>query len=52
MTEQVHHIERIKSAVTFYISGANKVGLMNIVNVQWFSEIWVLNALGNIRSFF
>ena len=52
MAQQVHHIERIKLAVAFNISGANQIGLVNIVNAERLSEIWVLNAFRNIRSFF
>ena len=52
MAEQIHHIERVKFAVSFYVSRANKIGLVNVVKVKWFSEIRVLNTLWDIRSFF
>ena len=52
MAIKIHHIERVKFAITFYISRANKIGLMNIVNRKRFFKIRVLNAFGNIRSFF
>ena len=52
MAKQVHHIERVKFTIALDISRANKIGLVNIVKVKGLSEIWVLNALWNIRGFF
>ena len=52
MAVNIHHIERIKFAVAFYISGADKIGLMNVIKIQWLCEIRILNALGNIGRFF
>ncbi|BBO77467.1 hypothetical protein DSCW_48840 [Desulfosarcina widdelii] len=52
MGKYIHHIERIKFAVTFYVSWADKIGLMNVVNAKRLSKIRVLNAFGNVRAFF
>jgi hypothetical protein len=52
MAQKIHHIERIKSTISFYISRAYKIGLVNIVKVKRLSKIRVLNTLWDIRSFF
>ena len=52
MAQKIHYIERVESAILFYISRAHKIGLVNIIEVKRFIEIRVLNALGNVRSFF
>ena len=52
MGEYIHHIERIELSVTFYVTGTDKISLMNVVNIKWFSEIRVLDTFGNVRSFF
>ena len=48
MAQQIHYIERIKFAIAFDISRANKIGLVNVVKIKRLSEIRVLNALWNI----
>lgn len=52
MGEQIYHVERVKLAVPFYIAWANKVGLVDVVNLKWLFKIRVLNAFGNVRVFF
>ena len=52
MAEQIDHIERVKLAVSFYVTGADKVCLVNIVNIKCFGEIRILDAFGSVRSFF
>ena len=52
MAVNVHHIERIESAIAFYKSGTDKIGLMNVIEIQWLNEIRILNALGKIGVFF
>jgi len=52
MAEQIDHIERIKLAITFYVSWTDKIGLVNIVVVEWFFTIRIFNTFGNVRSFF
>jgi hypothetical protein len=48
----IHHIERVKFAVTFYVTWTDKIGLVNVVNCNWLFKIRVLNALGNVWRFF
>ena len=52
MAEQIHHIERVKFAIAFYVPGADKIGLVNVVKIKRISEIRVLNAFGRVSSFF
>ena len=52
MAEQIHHVERIEFAISFNVAWADEIGLVDVVNVKGFGKIRVLNALGNIGSFF
>ena len=52
MAKYIHHIEGIKFAITFDVSWPNEISLMNIVDLNSFSEIRILNAFGNVGSFF
>jgi hypothetical protein len=52
VAEQIHHVERVESAIAFYVPWADKIGLVDVVDVKGFGEIRILNALGNVRSFF
>ena len=52
MRKYVDYVKRVKSAITFYVSWTDKVGLVNVVKIQCLGEIGVLNAFGNICSFF
>jgi len=51
MAKQIHYIERVKFTITFYVTGTDQVRLVNIVSIKCFSEIWILNAFGNVGSF-
>ena len=52
MAEQIHHIERVKFSIAFYVSRTDKIGLVNVVKIKRISEIRVLNAFGRVSSFF
>ena len=52
MAEQIHDVERVEFAIALYVPWADKVGLVDVIDVKRFGEIRVLNAFGNIRSFF
>ncbi len=52
MTEHIHHIERVEFAVSFYVPGADKIGLMKVVEINRFSEIRIFDPFGDIASFF
>lgn len=52
MAEQIHHVERIEFTISFNVARANEVGLVDVIDVKRTGKIRVLNALGNIRSFF
>ena len=48
----VNDVERVESAVTSDIPGTQEIDLVNPVSVQNLPEIWILNPLREIRSFF
>ena len=52
VAEQIHHVEGVKFAIAFYVPWADKIGLVDVVDVKRFGEIRVFDALGNVRSFF
>jgi hypothetical protein len=52
VAKQIHHVEGIKFAIAFYVAWADEIGLVDVVDVKRLGEIRVLNALGNVRSFF
>ncbi len=52
MAEHIHHIERVEFAVSFYVPGADKIGLMKVVEINRFSEIRIFDPFGDIASFF
>ena len=52
MTEKVDHIERVKLAIPFDVSWSDKVGLMDVVDVERFFKIRIFDTLGDVTSFF
>lgn len=52
MAEHIHRVERIELAITFYVPWPDKISLVNVVNLNRFSEIRIFNAFRNVRSFF
>ena len=52
VAEHIHHVEGVKFAIAFYVPWADKIGLVDVVDVKRFGEIRVLDAFGDIRSFF
>jgi hypothetical protein len=52
MAEQIHHIERVKLTVSFYVARPYQIRLVDVVKIQCLSEIGILDTLGNIRGFF
>lgn len=52
MAVQIHHIERVKFTIAFYVPGADEIGLVNVVKIKRISEIRVLNTFGRVSSFF
>ena len=52
MAENIDHIERVKLAIPFDIPWSDKVGLMDVVDVERFFKIWILDTLGDVTSFF
>jgi hypothetical protein len=52
MAEYIHHVERVKFTISFNVAWADKIGLMDVIDVKRFGEVRVLDALGDVRSFF
>ena len=52
MAEKVDHIERVKLAIPFDVSWPDKVGLMDVVDVERFFKIRIFDTLGDVTSFF
>jgi hypothetical protein len=52
MAKHVHHIERIKFAISFDVPGADQIGLMNVVEIERLGEIRILYPFGDVASFF
>lgn len=44
MAEHIHHIERIKFAISFDVPGTDKIGLMKVVEINRFGEIRILEC--------
>ena len=52
MSEHIHHIERIKFAISFDVPGTDKIGLVKVVEINRFGEIRILDPFGDVASFF
>ncbi len=52
MAEKIDHIERIKLAISFDVAWSDKIGLMNVIDVENLGEIRIFDTLGSISSFF
>jgi hypothetical protein len=52
MAVKVHDVERIEASIVFDVSGSQQIGLMDIVDIQCFSEIGVFHSFRSIGSFF
>ena len=52
MAEHIHHVKGEKSAIALNVTRANQISLVYIIKIKWLGEVRVLNALGNISSFF
>jgi hypothetical protein len=52
MAVKIHDMERIETSIVLDVPGPQKVGLMDVVDPQSFSEIRVFHPFGGIRSFF
>jgi hypothetical protein len=52
VAENVDHIERVKLAIPFDVSWPDKVGLMDVVDVERFLEIRIFDTFGDVTSFF
>ncbi len=52
MAIKIDDVKGIESAIAFDITRADEIGLMNVVNVEGFPEIGILDPLGGVSSFF
>jgi hypothetical protein len=52
MAVKVHNVQRIETSIVLDVPGAQKIGLMDVVDPQGFAEIWIFHTLGGVGSFF
>lgn len=52
MAAQIHDIEGIEAPIALDVSGADEIGLMDIVEPQGLGEVGVFYSLWSIRGFF
>jgi len=52
MAVKIHNMQGIETAIVLDIPGAEKVGLVDVVDAQGFAEIGIFHSLGGVRSFF
>ena len=52
VAENIDHIERVKLAIPFDVPRSDKVGLMDVIDVERFSKIRIFDTLGDVTSFF
>jgi len=52
VAEKIVHIERVKLAIPFDVPWTDKVGLMDVIDVERFFKIRIFDTLGDITSFF
>ena len=52
VAEDIDHIERVKLAIPFDVPWPDKVGLMDMVDVERFLKIRIFDTLGDVTSFF
>ena len=52
VAKDIDHIERVKLAIPFDVPRPDKVGLMDVVDVERFLKIRIFDTLGDVTSFF
>ncbi len=52
MAVKVHNMKRIETSILLDVPGAQKIGLMDVVDPQGFSEVRVFHTFGGIKNFF
>ena len=52
MAEKIDDVKGIKFAIALDVTRADEIGLMNMVNVESFPEIGILDPFGGVSSFF
>ena len=52
VAETINNVERIKFTIALDVPGTDKIGLVNVVDIERLGKIEVFNTLGNIPSFF
>jgi hypothetical protein len=52
MAEKIDNVKGIESAIALDVTRADEIGLMNVVNVESFPEIGILDPFGGVSSFF
>jgi hypothetical protein len=52
MAVKVDNMKRIETPIALDIAGAEKVGLVDVVDAQWFAKIRIFHSFGGVGSFF
>ena len=52
MAKKIDDVKGIEFAIALDVTRADKIGLMNVVNVEGFPEIGILDPFGCVSSFF
>jgi len=52
MAVKVDNMKRIETSIVLDIAGAEKIGLVDVVDGQGFAEIGIFHPLGGVGSFF
>ncbi len=50
MAHHVHHIERIKFTISFDVPGTDKIGLMNVVEIERLGIIRIRYPVGDVAA--
>jgi hypothetical protein len=52
MAEKIDDVKGIKFTIALDVTRADKIGLMNVINVEGLPEIGILDPFGGVSSFF
>ena len=52
MAKKIDDVKGIEFAIALDVTRADEIGLMNVVNVESFPEIRILDPFGDVSSFF
>jgi hypothetical protein len=52
MAKKIDDVKGIEFAIALDVTRTDEIGLMNVVNVEGFPEIGILDPFGGVSSFF